>query len=488
MNKGTTAQLTSKLESRSQIQHNHHIWLRLLPPENSEVAQELAKVSDVLEFQIGDIIHDSRTSILNDQTVSNEQNVSSDTNLYMVCQGRVRLIEHQTNQSRSQSLQVVDDGGTFGADPIFCSTALPYQAIAASPVQIVRVAIAQVLPWLEQVPKLREHLQQQAMLRERLIFFKSFTSLKTLTSQAIQNLLPYLVEISVSAGEPITQLQACNSGHFWIRAGEIDSLESGFPAPAMGGNWGYPAATPNAWVAKTDLRLYRLSSEYWHIATAIAPNVFASPPTSTAANGKGTTTLDPTTDPTTPAQGLQTYRQSLISASRSAIAAPPTPPRDHSPVPNARRADRPETPPPPVSFPQPKRQRRLRLWQGYPFIQQQSSSDCGVACLAMIAQYWGKRLSINMLRNLADVGRSGASLKNLATTAESVGFHARPVRASLSRLVEQKKPWVAHWEGDHYVVVYWVKGDRVLVADPARGNVPCPVRNFSAIGQGMRYC
>ncbi|NJK48468.1 peptidase domain-containing ABC transporter, partial [Candidatus Gracilibacteria bacterium] len=123
---------------------------------------------------------------------------------------------------------------------------------------------------------------------------------------------------------------------------------------------------------------------------------------------------------------------------------------------------------PKVQFPIPW-MRRLGRWSQYPFIEQQSAADCGSTSLAMIFQYWGKRLSINTLRNLTGVGRSGASLKNLGKIAESLGFHARPVRASLNSLIEQKNPWIAHWQGDHYVVVYKFADNKLLVADPARG-------------------
>jgi hypothetical protein len=40
--------------------------------------------------------------------------------------------------------------------------------------------------------------------------------------------------------------------------------------------------------------------------------------------------------------------------------------------------------------------------------------DCGSACLAMVSQYWRKRLSLNTLRNLARVDCMGASVQNLA--------------------------------------------------------------------------
>ncbi|MGB3188152.1 MAG: peptidase domain-containing ABC transporter, partial [Limnoraphis sp.] len=134
-----------------------------------------------------------------------------------------------------------------------------------------------------------------------------------------------------------------------------------------------------------------------------------------------------------------------------------------------------------LELPKPRKRRRGRgLWRRYPCIEQQSSSDCGAACLATIGQYYGKTWSLNRLRNLAGVGRSGASLKGLARAAESLGFQVRPVRASLGRLENQKNPWIAHWQGDHYVVVYWVKRRKVLIADPAQGKRELSRQEFLA--------
>jgi ATP-binding cassette, subfamily B, bacterial HlyB/CyaB len=130
------------------------------------------------------------------------------------------------------------------------------------------------------------------------------------------------------------------------------------------------------------------------------------------------------------------------------------------------------------------RKPRPPLWQTQPFVEQQSQADCGVACLAMIGQYWGKRWSMNSLRQMASVGRSGATLSNLAGAAELLGFQARSVRASLGRMQEHRRPWIAHWQGEHYVVVYQVKRDRVQFADPALGKKSVSIREFEASWTG----
>lgn len=110
-----------------------------------------------------------------------------------------------------------------------------------------------------------------------------------------------------------------------------------------------------------------------------------------------------------------------------------------------------------------------RVAKRYPFFKQQSASDCGAACLVIVGRYWGKRFSINRVRDIANVDRNGASLRGLAAAAESMGFSTRPVRATLDKLAKQSLPAIVHWEGKHYIVVYEVTRTRVIVADPAIG-------------------
>jgi ATP-binding cassette subfamily B protein len=145
--------------------------------------------------------------------------------------------------------------------------------------------------------------------------------------------------------------------------------------------------------------------------------------------------------------------------------------------------------PPPTTYPTPverKNQRKIskayfpnptvkigHLWQRitrrYPYFQQQSASDCGAACLVMVGRYWGKRFSVNRLRDIANVDRNGASLRGLAAASESIGFSTRPVKASLDKLANASLPAIVHWEGKHYIVVYSVTRDHVIVANPAIG-------------------
>ncbi|AUB35908.1 ABCB-BAC, ATP-binding cassette, subfamily B, bacterial [Nostoc flagelliforme CCNUN1] len=121
-----------------------------------------------------------------------------------------------------------------------------------------------------------------------------------------------------------------------------------------------------------------------------------------------------------------------------------------------------------------------RLTKSYPFYAQQSAADCGSACLVMIGNYWGKHFSINRLRDMTNVNRSGASLKAMATAAENLGFATRPVKATLDKLAEQPLPAIVHWEGNHFIVVYEISKKRVIVCDPALGQRSLTKAEFQA--------
>ena len=134
-------------------------------------------------------------------------------------------------------------------------------------------------------------------------------------------------------------------------------------------------------------------------------------------------------------------------------------------------------------FPTPS-QKMGHWWQkvthSYPFYAQHSASDCSAACVVMVGRYWGRDFNINRLRELAYVSRDGASLKGLANAVENLGFNSRPVKASLDRLATQKLPAILHWEGNHYVVVYEITPQYIIIGDPAIGQRKLTYPEFNA--------
>jgi ATP-binding cassette subfamily B protein len=108
----------------------------------------------------------------------------------------------------------------------------------------------------------------------------------------------------------------------------------------------------------------------------------------------------------------------------------------------------------------------------YPFVRQYDAMDCGPACISMIAQWHGKRISLETIRKRAWITREGVSFLGLKTAAETMGFKAAGVRLPFSRLAaEAPLPCIVHWQQNHFIVVNRISDRKVWVSDPAIGRV-----------------
>ena len=106
------------------------------------------------------------------------------------------------------------------------------------------------------------------------------------------------------------------------------------------------------------------------------------------------------------------------------------------------------------------------------FVKQHSEEDCGAACLAAIAKYYGQTFTLNRVREAVGTGQFGTTLLGLKRGAEILGFKASPVKSSpeiLDKIKEAPLPAIIHWQGNHWVVLYGKKGKKFLIADPAVG-------------------
>jgi ATP-binding cassette subfamily B protein len=114
----------------------------------------------------------------------------------------------------------------------------------------------------------------------------------------------------------------------------------------------------------------------------------------------------------------------------------------------------------------------------FPAVRQQSVMDCGAACLSTLCRYYGKRISLNRMRELARVGRAGASMLNLLRAANKLGFETQPVLATYDHLKKNHLPALVNWNGYHWIVVYRVSDTKVTVADPGPGLVQLTKEEF----------
>lgn len=120
----------------------------------------------------------------------------------------------------------------------------------------------------------------------------------------------------------------------------------------------------------------------------------------------------------------------------------------------------------------PRRLREAWSWRRkYPALMQQNEMDCGPTCLTMIARYYGLDASVNRMRERCNAGAEGTSMLGLIETLESLGFEAKGVKTTGSLLSDLTTPFIAHWNGNHYIVVYEVGERGLVVTDPGLGYV-----------------
>lgn len=119
-----------------------------------------------------------------------------------------------------------------------------------------------------------------------------------------------------------------------------------------------------------------------------------------------------------------------------------------------------------------------KLIRRFALVEQAEEMDCGAACLAMICRHHGISITLGKLRELANVTTQGATLDSLARAGESLGFTTRGLQCTFESLLGLDLPFIVHWEGYHYVVVYGISKGQVWVADPAVGFKKLSVAEF----------
>jgi ATP-binding cassette, subfamily B, bacterial len=120
------------------------------------------------------------------------------------------------------------------------------------------------------------------------------------------------------------------------------------------------------------------------------------------------------------------------------------------------------------------------------FIPQHNMMDCGPACLAMISAAYGKKYSLQYLRDHSFISRDGVSMQGIIEAADKIGFKTVPVKMTLEKLADMHMPCILHWSKNHFVVLSKIKGKftheasergifnkriRFYLADPAHGKI-----------------
>ena len=111
---------------------------------------------------------------------------------------------------------------------------------------------------------------------------------------------------------------------------------------------------------------------------------------------------------------------------------------------------------------------------GYPFV---SGLNTAAACLTMVSQH----LQLSTQMKWVQRCLRGQSPKNVVEAGEKLGLQVRRLHTAWNDLRQLTFPALLHWQRESWVVVYGVKGDRLIVANPLNPSGTCESIPKSAV-------
>ncbi|KTR47319.1 hypothetical protein NS303_15260, partial [Pantoea ananatis] len=104
-----------------------------------------------------------------------------------------------------------------------------------------------------------------------------------------------------------------------------------------------------------------------------------------------------------------------------------------------------------------------------PMLLQAEAAECGMACLGMIASYYGQNNDIITLRQKLPPSIKGVNLNQLVNMACKLDLRARALKLEIDDLKSLKLPCILHWNFNHFVVLKKIQKKEFVIHDPARG-------------------
>lgn len=89
---------------------------------------------------------------------------------------------------------------------------------------------------------------------------------------------------------------------------------------------------------------------------------------------------------------------------------------------------------------------------------QSAAAECGLACMAMVADANGKSISLVEMRRRFPFSLKGARLNEQIRISQGLGFSTRALRLDLDAIGRLRLPCILHWDLNHFVVLKKVGG------------------------------
>jgi ATP-binding cassette subfamily B protein RaxB len=120
-----------------------------------------------------------------------------------------------------------------------------------------------------------------------------------------------------------------------------------------------------------------------------------------------------------------------------------------------------------------------------PVVQQSQAAECGLACVNMVANFYGYHIDMITMRQRFSSSLKGATLADVMLVAHRMGLVGRALRLDIEELGQLRRPCILHWSLNHFVVLKRVTRKGIVIHDPARGLCEVPMDEVSRCFTGV---
>jgi ATP-binding cassette subfamily B protein len=125
----------------------------------------------------------------------------------------------------------------------------------------------------------------------------------------------------------------------------------------------------------------------------------------------------------------------------------------------------------------------MKKYKKIKFRSQLAGNDCGIACIQMICQYYGKNYESKTVKNYCEVSKLGISVKDIREFFDLVGIESISANISLKDIEDMPLPAILYYKKGHYVVLERIKKIKnsyyYYIIDPSFGRVKLSIEELS---------
>lgn len=117
------------------------------------------------------------------------------------------------------------------------------------------------------------------------------------------------------------------------------------------------------------------------------------------------------------------------------------------------------------------------------FKNQLAGNDCGIACIQMLCEYYGKKYDTKTIQTYCEVSKLGVSIKDIRQFFELIGIDSISANISLLDAEEMPLPAILYYKKGHYVILERIKKVKnklfYYIVDPSFGKIKLNIEELS---------